>query len=254
MRHQSTHSDPEKYHPSDRNSAPVSPLGKVFGVRYVSPRAPTSRSLSRPHQPEYRDEAPPAVSGYQSRIVNRAAGSGRIKYSPNEDWHASNETSPRSNQANRSGEKYHRPNEDRPESLESSHGNSQKWRENRANSEENNENRSRVVGHLPARGYPDLNKRVSRSGRKTYRSNEDWPESPEISQGSSQEWHENKANSQEKKQDWAGDEEQLPQRNEDWGASKATSRTNSPGSNTLRSRAVSKSSEKRSGEAAAAEW
>lgn len=194
------------------------------------------------------------MSGYQPRIGNRAAGSGRIKYRPNEDCPASNKTSPRSNQANRSGRKNHRPNEDRPESIESSHGNSQEWRENRANSEENNGYRSRVEEHLPDRGYPDLDKRVSRSGRKKYRPNEDWLKSLETSQGSNQEWHENKANPQERKQDWAGDEEQLPQRNEDWMASKATSRPNSPESNTLRSRAVSKSSEKRSGETAAAEW
>lgn len=184
----------------------------------------------------------------------RAAGSSKVKYRPNEDWPASNETSPGSNQANRSGRKIHRPNEDRPESLESSQGNKQGWRGDRANSEENNENRSRVREYLPDRGYPDLNQKMSRSGRKKYRPNEDWPESPETSQGNNQEWHENKANSQERKQDWAGDEEQSPQRNEDWRGSRATSRPNSPGINTPWSRAVSKSSGRRSGEAAAAEW
>lgn len=250
MRHLSTSSDPEKIHPSDRHSAPVSPLGRVFGVRYVSPRAPTSRSLNRPHQPEYRDEAPPAVSGFPPQMGNRVAGNSRTIYRPNEDWPASRETSPGSNQANRSGRKQYRPSEDRPESLENSQVSNQEWRENRAHSKENNEKRSRIREHLPDHAYSNLEKRVSRSGRKKYRPNEDWPESPESSQGSNQELRENKVNSQERKQDWAGGEEQFPQRNEDWRGSRATSRP----SNTPRSRAVSKSSGKPSGEAAAVDW
>lgn len=104
-RHQSTSFDPEKKYPPDHHSAPVSPLGKVFGVRYISPRAPTSRSHNRSNQHEYRDEAPPAVSGYPPRICNGAAGSSRIKYRPNEDWPASIETSPDSNQADQSSKK-----------------------------------------------------------------------------------------------------------------------------------------------------
>lgn len=250
MRHLSTSSDPEKTHPSDRHSAPVSPLGRVFGVRYVSPRAPTSRSLNRPHQPEYRDEAPPAVSAYSPQMGNRAAGSSRIKYRPNEDWPASRENSPGSNQANRSNRKKYRPSEDMPESPENSQVNNQRWRENRANSKENNEKMSRIREHLPDYAYSNLEKRVSRSGRKKYRPSEDWPESPETSQVSNQEWHENRANSQEREQDWAGGEEQLPQRNEDWRGIRASSRPSS----TPRSRAVSKSSGKPGGEAAAAEW
>lgn len=246
MRHLS---NPEKNHTSDRHSAPVSPLGRSFGVRYVSPRAPTSRSLNRPHQPEYRDEAPPAVSEYSPQMGNRAAGSSRIKYRPNEDWPASRENSPGSNQVDRSSRKKFRPSEDRPESPENSQVNNQRWRENRANSKENNENRSRIREHLPDYGYSNLGKRASRSRRTKYRPNEDWPESPETSQGSNQEWHENKANSQEREQDWAG-EEQLPQKNEDWRGIRATSRPSS----TPRSRAVSKSSGKPSGEAAAPEW
>lgn len=120
MRHLSTSSDLERKHPSDRHSAPASPLDRVFGVRYVSPRAPTSRSLSRPYQPGYRDEAPPAVSRYPPQMGNRAVGSSRIKYRPNEDWPASRESSPGNNQANRSSRKKNRTSEDRPDSPENS--------------------------------------------------------------------------------------------------------------------------------------
>ena len=156
---------------------------------------------------------------------NIAAGSSRIKY---------------------------RPSEDRPDSPENSQDAqvNKKWRENRAKSKENYEKRSRIREQLPGYGYSNLEKRVSRSGRKKYRPNENLPESPESPYDSNQEWHENKENSQERKQHWAGGEEQLPQRNEDWMGSRATSRPSS----TARSRAVSKSSRNRSGEAAAAEW
>lgn len=183
---------------------------------------------------------------------NIAAGSIRMKDRPNEDWPASRENSPGGNQANRSGRKNYRPSEDRPDSPENSQDAqvNKKWRENRAKSKENNEERSRIREQLPGYGYSNLEKRVSRSGRKKYRPNDDWPESPESSYDSNQEWHENKENSQERKQDWAGGEEQLQQSNEDWMGSKATSRPSS----TARSRAVSKSSRNHRVEAAAAEW
>ena len=243
MRHQSTYSDPEKNRLTDRHS--VSPSGSVFGVRYVSPRAPTPRSLSRPYQPGYSDGAPATVGKYPPAMGNRADGSGRIKYRPNEDWPASRETSP-DNQTNRSGRKNYRPSEDWPESLQSSQRFNRKGRENRDSSQEKNENWGRSREHLP-----DLSKRVSRSGRKRYRPNEDSPGGHETSQGSNKEWRENRANSREKSEEG---QEHLPDAYNNWSASRATSRPDSTGSNTQRSRAVSKSSGMYGGEAAAAEW
>lgn len=256
MRHQSTYSDPEKGHPTDRQSAPVSPSGRVSGVRYVSPRAPTSRSLSRAYQPGYRDGAPATVSTYSPATGKRADGSSRIKYRPNEDWPASRETSPGSYQANPSGREKYRPGGGWPGSPEGSQSNYRIWRGSRANSQEKSENWGRSREHLPDRDYPDLSRRVSRSGRKKYRPNEDWPESPETSpQGSNKEWRESRARSQEKNEDRrGGGEEHLPGANEDWRGNRATSRPNSPVSNTQRSRAGSKSSGKWDGEAAAAAW
>lgn len=185
---------------------------------------------------------------------NRAAGSSRIKYRPNEDWPESRETFLGNNQANRSGRKKYRPSEDWPESPETSQGHNKEWR-NSVNSQENNENWGRSREHLPDREHPDLSKRVSSSDRKKYRPNEDWPESPETSQGSNKEWHENRGNSQERSEDWGGGEGHLPDGNEDLRGSGATSREKSPEvPNRQRFRAVSKSSGKWSGQAAAAEW
>lgn len=254
LRHQSTNSDPKKTHPSDRHSAPVSPSGRAFGVRYVSPRGPTSRSLSRPYQPGHGDGAPPSMNRYTPPMGNIADGSSRMKYRSNEEWPASRETSPGNNEAKRSGKKNYRPSEDWPESPESSHGNNRIWPENRANSQESNQKWGRSREHLPDRDYPDLGKRVSRSGRKKYRPNEDWPESPESSQGSNREWCENKANSRERNEDWGGGEEHLSDAKGDWRRRRVTSRPNSPRKNTPRSRAVSKSSSKWGGEAATADW
>lgn len=224
----------------------MSPSGSVFGVRYVSPRAPTPRSLSRPYQPGYSDGAPATVSKYPPAMGNRADGSGRIKYRPNEDWPASRETSADNNQKNRSGRKKYRLSEDLPDSPESSQSFNRKGRGNRESSQEKNENWGRSREHLP-----DLSRRVSRSGRKRDGPNEDWSGSHETSQGSNKEWRENRSNSREKSEEG---EEHLPDAYNNWRASRATSRPNSTGSNTQRSRAVSKSVGMYGGEAAAAEW
>lgn len=224
----------------------MSPSGSVFGVRYVSPRAPTPRSLSRPYQPGYSDGAPATVSKYPPAMGNRADGSGRIKYRPNEDWPASRENSADNNQKNRSGRKKYRLSEDWPESPESSQSFNRKGRGNRESSQEKNENWGRSREHLP-----DLSRRVSRSSRKRHGPNEDWSGSHETSQGSKKEWRENRSNSREKSEEG---EEHLPDAYNNWRASRATSRPNSTGSNTQRSRAVSKSGGMYGGEAAAEEW
>lgn len=186
------------------------------------------------------------MNKYPPATENKAYGSGRIKYRPNEDWPASKETSPDNNQANRSGRKKYRPSEDWPESPESSQSFNRKGRGNRESSQEKNENWGRSRERLP-----DLSKRVSRSGRKRYRPNEDSPGGHETSGGSNKEWRENRANSRER----GGEgEEHLPDAYNKWSAGGATSRPDSTGSNMQRSRAVSKSSGIYGGEAAAAEW